>query len=65
MLVESHKANGALHYVRAKELQATAAPSAAPAQEDDVSAVMSTEEQSAQVSSRLCWCLCTRLTVTV
>jgi len=52
--VESHKANGALHYARAKELQAAATPSAAPAQEDDISAVMSTEEQSAQVSRRFC-----------
>ena len=49
--MESHKANGALHYARAKELQATVPPSVAPVQEEDVSAVMSTEEQSAQVSS--------------
>ena len=49
VLVEAHKANGALHYARAKELQTTVPPSAAPTQEDDVSAVMSTEEQSAQV----------------
>ena len=49
VLVESVKANGALHYARAKELKTTAPPSAAPAQQDEVSAVMSTEQQTAQV----------------
>ena len=49
VLVEASKANGALYYSRAKELQTTAPPSIAPTQGEDFSAVMSIEEQSAQV----------------
>ena len=49
--MESHKPNGALHYSRAKELLNTAPPSVVPARQDDFSAVMTTEQQSAQVCS--------------
>ena len=49
VLVEASKGSGALYYSRAKELQATAPPSAAPSQGEDFSAVMSIEEQSALV----------------
>ena len=49
VLVEASKANGALYYSRAKELQTAAPPSAGASQSEDVSAVMSIEEQSALV----------------